>query len=299
MRETVRGPARFFAAGAVAVAAVVAHAAPGHAATAVEVGWWTASPLAAAPDAPPDALVVEGGIAGPLAYGAVRYTLAPDEIPESLTLRLAPGAMSTPMTTLALCPLTEPFTPAQGGPMAEAPAFDCETSVEQPLLPDGATYRFDVAELVGVGELAVAILPTAPTDRVVLEPPDVDALVMADAGVATPGTDRLPTRDAAPDGDLASSTAPVRSGSLNAPQTPRPVVATAPAVPPAATPEVGAPPPDVSPSLAAAPAAQNRSASGGSWLPPAVFVCLALVAAVLWRGAGAGDVAAVSPQPRA
>jgi hypothetical protein len=288
-----RGP-RLLAAGALAVAAVVGHAGPGHAATAVEAGWWTASPLVA-PDAPPDALVVEGGVDGALAYGAVRYTLAPDEVPESLTVHLAPGAASTPSTTLALCPVTELFTPVQGGPMADAPAYDCEIAVEAAPSADGASYRFDVAGLVRDGAVAVALLPTAPTDRVVLTSPGADSLATGDAAVATPGAGRPPAGEATSDRDVAGPTAPATSGSSGAARAPRPVVS-APAVPSRPTPEAAAAPPRAAPaSVAAAPAAQDGDPSRSSSVPPALFVGLAVVAALLWRGRGAGDDVVSAP----
>src|SRR5438034_9247664 len=97
-----------------------------HAASSVEAGWWTMSPVAAAPDAPADALVVQGGsdASHPFAYAAIAYALAPGATPQSLTLTIAKGSASTRNAKLTLCPLTDAFTPAQGGPMADAPHFD-------------------------------------------------------------------------------------------------------------------------------------------------------------------------------
>ena len=65
----------------------------------------------------------------------------------SLVLRVARLGVDAG-TTLALCPLTEAFTPAQGGPMADAPAYDCERSVDAAASGDGTTYTFEVAALV-------------------------------------------------------------------------------------------------------------------------------------------------------
>lgn len=280
---------RFLSAGACAVAAVVGHAGPGYAATAVEVGWWRSSPLVVAPDAPADALVVQGGVAGAMAYGAVRYTLSPDEVPQSLTVRLAPGALSTPTTTLVLCPLTEPITPVAGGQMADAPAFDCTSAVEAPRSGDGTSYRFDVAPLVRDGELAVAILPTAPTDRVVLAPPGIDALATDDPAGAPPDATPSPAGPTTDDGDVAGPSAPATSGSIGLPTPPLPVVP-GPAGPLGAIPGAATTPSRSTPPVAAAPTAPDGDASGGSWLPPVAFIGLAVVAALLWRRSGAVDV---------
>ncbi len=282
---------RVVAAASLAVAvAVSGQVGPAHGVTAVEAGWWTASPLLVAPDAPPGALVVEGGLAGALAYGAVRFTLTPDEAPEALTVRLAPGAASTPGTTLALCPLTEPFTPVHGGSMADAPAFDCETAqVEAPPPDDGEPYVFDVSGLAVAGALAVAVLPTAPTDRVVLSPPGAESLATSGPGVDPPGSDGPPAGGSS-SGDIAGPTTPsTASSGSGAVRTPRPV-AGAPAAPTRPAPGAAVPAPvAAAPPVAATPAARDQGSSGGSWLPPAVFVGLAVLAAALWFGTRAAD----------
>ena len=306
------------AAGALGIAVVAGTSAPADAVSAVEVGWWTATPLVA-PDAPPDSVVVEGGLVGELAYGAVRYTLAPEEVPETLTVRLAADAASTPNSTLALCPLTETFVPAQGGSMADAPEYDCEAAtVEAPPAADGESYEFDVAALVGGGSLAVAILPTAPTDRVVLSAPDAASLTIADTGPATSGTDSTSEREPLPDSDeQPTAAAPATSGSTTSgsggtARAPRPAVSTPPLPAPALpSPAAGAPAPAPAQSPAApspgggatpAAATDDSGSSGTSWLPPVAFVGLAALAAALWLGRRSdedGDDADVlsAPQP--
>jgi hypothetical protein len=97
------------------------------AASTVESGWWTAAPILTHPDAPAEGLVVQGGPTSEsaVAYAAVDYSLAAGESPVSLRLSVLKGSASTPNTTLAVCPLVESFTPEQGGPLKDAPEFDC------------------------------------------------------------------------------------------------------------------------------------------------------------------------------
>lgn len=262
---------------------------PCHAATVEAAGWWTATPLALAPDAPGDALVVEGGVTEPRSYAAVRYALAPSERTVSLTLSLAPGSASTPNSTLRLCPLSELFRPVRGGPIADAPDFDCATSVEVAPAGDGRSYTFDVAGLVVGDELAVAVLPTAATDRVVLADLADDALVTA-SSTPTP-------RPAAPSGATSSvdaTTVPAEAAPASAPPvTPRPngggtVPSAARDAPAASTvpsaPAASAAPAAAVPSAATVDAAPASSREGTTWFPPALFVGLAAVVAALWAG---------------
>lgn len=267
-----------------ATVALVAATASAHAAEVVAAGWWTAAPLA--PDAPGDALVIEGGISEPRAYGAVRYSLAPDERADVLTLAVVPGAASTPNSTLRLCVLSEPFRPARGGSIAAAPGFDCATSVEAAPSSDGSSYAFEVAELANGDALAVAVLPTALTDRVVLAPPGDEAL-------ATEVKDDRPSPAPGPTGDRDDTAAindPSGVGSA-----PWELGGGAPVPPPAGglsgvgsgtDPATGVTAPT---SAAASPAAQDGASDDASWIPPAAFLVLTIVAAALWLGRRGDD----------
>src|SRR5439155_23450796 len=106
----------------------------------------------------------------------VSYTLT-GATAESLKLTVAPGSASTRAATLALCPLTTPsFSPAEGGAAADAPKYDCASKVTAAPGSDGSSYAFDVASLIQNDALAVAIVPTASTDRVVFQRPDDNSL---------------------------------------------------------------------------------------------------------------------------
>jgi hypothetical protein len=140
-------------------------------------GWWTVTnpgvvATPAPPDVPGDGLVVEGGrdAASPTAFAALVYDLPSGATASSLTVEVAPNALTTPNSTLQLCTLDKPdLQPEQGGAMSNAPAYTCDGKVTAP--SDGGTYRFSISSLVAGGVLAVAILPTASTDRVVLAKP--------------------------------------------------------------------------------------------------------------------------------
>src|SRR5207253_242273 len=146
IRRTVRGPARerrhrtcrllrrrghvrrllLAAAAAVMALGVVPTAA--HADAPRDQGWWTVTnPLPAPPDVPARGLLVQGGGGGaPTAIAAVLYELDSGATAGTLTLAVAPNSATTPGATLQLCPLLQPINHAeQGGPMADAPPYNC------------------------------------------------------------------------------------------------------------------------------------------------------------------------------
>lgn len=149
-------------------------------------GWWTtaSTPVGVAPDVPPKGLLIEGGPSSPVAYAGLVYPLVPGAEASTLTLRVAPNSATTPNSTLELCPLDQPSVHAQqGGPMSDAPTYTCERHATAEHSDGG--YRFDVAKLVSGGALAVAILPTDPTDRVVLSEPDGNSLAVRSVDSST------------------------------------------------------------------------------------------------------------------
>jgi hypothetical protein len=171
---------------------VIGVASSANAAAPDQQGWWTqtnpglgsqtglAVPSPPAPaDVPSKGLLIEGGssAASPNAYAALVYQLAAGAT--SLTLAVATGAANTPASTLRICPLVNPKLNAeQGGPMGDAPAFDCAHSSTAGPSADGTSYHFQVASLVAGDNLAVAILPTTATDRVVFDEPGASSLTV-------------------------------------------------------------------------------------------------------------------------
>jgi hypothetical protein len=163
---------------ALALAQPVATASPSGV-TPAQQGWWTvANPgnplpsVPAPPDVPAGDLLVEGGSSAsqPVAVSALVYFLPPDSSAQSLVFKVAGASLSTPGAPIELCPLTSAsIVPEQGGPMADAPTYDCQHAVSAK--PAATTYKVDVSTLASGGALAVAVLTTSPAARVVLAKP--------------------------------------------------------------------------------------------------------------------------------
>lgn len=164
--------------------ALLGVAAPAQAAASVAQGWWTlANPgglpleVPAPPDVPSDGLLVQGGPSGPDAMAAVEYQISDGERPDVLTLTVAPGSAMTPSSSLLVCPLKDAgFTPVQGGPAGEAPAYDCTKQVVATAAADGLTFSAKVAPLGVTGTLAVALVPADATSRIVFSKATPDSL---------------------------------------------------------------------------------------------------------------------------
>jgi hypothetical protein len=154
-------------------------------------GWWTTlnqgsapelgKPISAPtpPDVPAKGLLVEGPSTStsPVAYAGLVYYLPLGATASTLTLTIAAKSATTPNATLELCPLVNPvLNPEQGGPIADAPPYDCSHSVKAAPNSAGSAYEFKISPFVANGSLAVAILPTSPTDRVVFDQPDANSL---------------------------------------------------------------------------------------------------------------------------
>ena len=279
---------------ALAVVAVVGFAAGAAIADApVQKGWWTSasSPLggAAAPDVPADGLLIEGGPSAPVAYAALVYPLASGTDVGKLTLRIAPNSATNPNSSLEVCPLDQPSINAeQGGPMTDAPAYKCDTHASAK--PADGGYQFDVAALVSDGALAVAVVATDPTDRIVLSAPDAESLeVRSAAGSTTPdATTPGVTPAFAPPSDTSSfipSPLPADAGNVGSSQFTPAVPAApapgspAPAVPSASTGSFG--------DLGASPLTSSSPAD-----PLAVTLVVAALAAgtAAWGWAGSARV---------
>lgn len=295
---------RFAIACAVALVAVGVSSVPARAAAPRDQGWWTVTTpgptplpaqLPAQPPGPPDVpargLLVQAGAgaAMPSAYAALLYELDPGTTAGKLTLVVAPSSVTTPMATLQLCQLLQPINhPEQGGPIADAPPFNCGKSAKAAPSADGKTYSFDASALVSDNLLAVALLPTGPTDRVVFSAPD-------DSSLTTQA------------GDASGGAAPSDSGAIAAPSdtTPAPVDTTGLATGAATSPSLadslpGAAatgPSSVAPSPAAAP--PRSSGDTGVFVPTVstgaekatpilviLFIVLGFAGTVLWLFAG-------------
>ncbi len=169
-------------------------------------GWWTSLnagsepevgtlPSPTPPDVPAQGLLVEGPSSSPVAYAALVYYLPGGATASTLTLTIAANSASTPKTTLELCPLVNPvLNPEQGGPTSDAPPYDCTKNVSAGPDSAGSGYQLQVSSLVSDGSLAVAILPTGLTDRVVFDQPDANSLTVQ----APPASSPAPTQSSSP-----------------------------------------------------------------------------------------------------
>jgi hypothetical protein len=182
---------RVTAAGLVVLAVWLLVATPtGWAAASVQAGWWTSAPVALSPDASADQLVVQGSADpdAPVSFAAIAYELEEGEVPSAVRLEVAPGSASTPNSVLTACPLTTAgFEAARGGPSADAPAYDCATSVQaEPQPGDIVAYQFDVSTFAPSGTLALAVVASGVSDRVVLAVPTTSSLESTFGATTTP-----------------------------------------------------------------------------------------------------------------
>lgn len=289
---------------AVAATSVVTAAAPATAQGPAQQGWWTAANPGSAqglpsppapPDVPANGLLIEGGPssskgtndAGPTAYAAVVYELPSSSTVGKLTLAVAQGSATTPTAILQLCPLTTAaFFPSQGGPIAEGPQFYCSKQVSSAVSADGTIYAFDVAALVVDDVLAVAVLPTSATDRVVLNAPNAGSLAVQQSSIISPVTDEpSPPVDPSSADDVATVESPVATGTAIVPQQA------------AADPVLGPTPQVVSHDRAWAPQTTDaelspaaQSTSGPSPITVVVLVVAACLGWALWTAAGRAAV---------
>jgi hypothetical protein len=288
-------PAIFGLAALLALATMPLTSFPALAAAPRDQGWWTATNpggLPAQPPAPPDVaagdLLIQGGPSAPTAFAALIYELDPGVTASTLTLSVAPNSLTTPSGGIQLCQLITPIAhPDQGGPLSDAPAYNCSKNVIATPDSSGKAYKFDVSGMMTDRLVAVALLPSLPVDRIVLSPPDNNSLATqggGDAGTATSVDAGLGAGASDQSGALPSDSA---SSS--------PFVAS-PSGGDFSTPAVGATAAS-SPGAAAAPAGSSNL--GGTFVPVAsshpskatpllvlLFVVAGLGGAALWLYAG-------------
>ena len=278
-------------------------------------GWWTAInpglaqqglPVAlpsAPPDIPSNGLLVEGGMSdsSPTAFAALVYNLADGGSVSSLTLTVAPNSGTTPDSTLEICPLKATTIVAeQGGPMSDAPAYQCSHKVTASPGSSGSSYKFDASTLVSNGALAVAILPSSPTDRVVLSQPDGSSLaVQAGSAGGAGGTAQQGSSSAPAGGNLSPSGGDLSpSGGISpfgTQSSDSPGLATLPGASastnPSSNPQSGGSGPTESSAFPAVPS----SLVGGPAKPRDVglAILVLLAGAAAWSGAGRAAIRAV------
>jgi hypothetical protein len=267
-------------------------------------GWWTSLnpgsvpevgslPSPTPPDVPAQGLLVEGPSSNPVAYAALVYYLPVGATASTLTLTMATNSASAPNTTLELCPLGSPvLNPVQGGPTSDAPAYDCATNASAGPDSEGTGYRFQVSSLVSDGTLAVAILPTGTTDRVVFNQPDANSLTVQ----SPPASSTSPTQSSSPGvTPTPSSATPIPQveipslGTSDLGATPSPATGGGTPASSGHTPAAAAAPAQASPrSSSAIPVFGMVNADNASPLTAALVLAGLLGGAGLWFRAGRG-----------
>jgi hypothetical protein len=254
---------------------VLALASPAYADPPSAQGWWNLANQGLQqppdpPDVPSDGLLLQGGLNGPSAYAALSFTLPEGVTAAMLTLEVASTA--TQATAVQACIAKPGWKPAQGGPMADAPAYDCARSVSAVLSADSKQLVFrDVSGLATLaGALSLALVP-GDSDRIALAKPSASALAVQQTTAA-----QAPPPPVAP---------PVADGGITAVAPLAPVAVGGPVVPVAAVPGQGAPPavapvpqaPAVQTQSTAAKASGSRDTSTGVRLVLAAEALLTLI----------------------
>ena len=280
--------------------------------------WWQGNPGAVPeagvsvgqppPDVPAKGLLIEGGSgsatgsgdAAPTAFAAVVYQLASGATPSSLTLTVASGSATTPSTTLELCALSNPgINSEQGGPMSDAPTFSCNTNTTAAPSASGNSYKFDVSKFATGGDLALAVLPTSPTDRVVFSQPDANSLAVAPGGGVSGGFN--PQASSAPVGSSVGSPSSSSSSAQAAPAASTASPAASAASPDSAAPAIAGTPTassSAAPSSTISSTGAGNSATNTSFTSPsstsdnakplavALIIVAFIVGATTWLAAG-------------
>lgn len=290
----------------VGASACIGFAAPhAHADAPVDQGWWTAlnpgapAPTTAPPDVPADGLLVQGGSDGsPVAFAALVYEPEVGAVAQRVVLKVAPDSATTRQATLQLCPLKAPVLNAeQGGPIGDAPDYDCASKTTALPGADGTTYTFDLGALAPSGAFGVAVLPIAASDRVVFVKPDSGSLVTKapfQPGSAFPTEPVTPTATEAPaTGDTSGPALPAISAGGGTQLPPLTAPVQAPTLPePTVEPEA---PTDGRVLASVVPSAATSSSRHGGL---AVLLLAALGAATgLWVFAGRRPLEDDEPQP--
>ncbi|HET6875084.1 MAG TPA: hypothetical protein VFH70_09910 [Acidimicrobiales bacterium] len=188
------------------------------------VGWWTTNELAGTPigvgaTVARGALQVAEGPDGPMSVAAIR--LPAGTAGATFTLPLANSSTPLPYTVVA-CPTTSAWKPVSGGPLTNAPRWDCSdrtaSSAYDPSA-DTLTWQFD-GSFVHDGIIDVALLPIAGSQAFVATSavPGPDSVRRQGARVSAPPTtasvNGAPTGSAVPEPAGVAPPVPVDTGTV-------------------------------------------------------------------------------------
>jgi hypothetical protein len=209
---------------------------PASAAAPSTYGWWSQTSIgglagATQPDVPADGMLVQNSPAGAVAISALKFTIAPGDVVDRVTLNISGQAVIT-QPPIA-CPVTSPFTAAEGGAWSNRPSYDCAHPLAGSVDSANTTVEFAAAPLVNGPDLALVILAAGPTDRVAFTKPGPEALAVT-AGAPTATTEG--SRDTTPSNNVLPVAPPVpfQAPAVPAVSVPRSAPAAVAALPPPA-----------------------------------------------------------------
>lgn len=213
MSRCLRRLAALAVAGLVGSAGVIAGAAAQAPAASVgDVGWWTSSPAASAPEG---GLAVSAGPGGTVSLGAVRIRLLVDRV-DSARLALAEaGGLQASGAQLQVCPTPNAWSAGPKQAMEEAPKAECDrTKAELSRSADGV-WSADVAPLLSAsdddGEVSLMVVPAGagavPVGfEVQFEAPTIEATGTSDGGSSSLDTSEFTSGGGSEAGGSSGST---------------------------------------------------------------------------------------------
>lgn len=183
----------------------------------VEVGWWTRSPFAGAPEG---GVAVGGAFDGPTTVAAIRLDLGRGITSGTLRLTEA-GGFAQEVAVIDVCRGNDTWSAEAGGDLQDAPGDQC--GADPPDLEkaeDGGEWSIDVKPIVGDanGRVTIMLLPSPDANvagtvglgfEVQFESPEFDAKEVAPATTTTAATTTSTT--APPSANTTTTTAAVAS----------------------------------------------------------------------------------------
>jgi hypothetical protein len=261
-----------------------------------QVGWWSrlnpGLPVPVpVPVVPDGGLYVANDPSGPTAISALRYAAA-DGTPGTLTLQFAGSPVGTP--AIVACRVTSAWAPAAGGPMSQAPSYDCAEAVPGRVAADGTAVTWELPgsfATLGATEVALVPAPDAGPFQAPFAKPSATSFVPG-AAPASPAESPGPVAES--EGAASFEPAPDAGAPLELPASGGTFDLPPPPSPPAPATAVGTP--AARGGQVALPAVPRVATPAGSGRSDQAlgFALLASLAAALWMLA---DRPARAPRP--
>ena len=164
-------------------------------ATISEVGWWSRTPSTTTP---PGGFQVAKGPDGDTSIAAVRVAIDGTLTQALLIVSETTGGFLQESAVIDVCPTTAAWTAAVAGPLAEAPAADCDRKVPLERNATTGSWTVDLLPLIepGATSLAVVLRPGAVTAVAPPTPPSIPSPVpvpLPVPAVPAPPVESVPT----------------------------------------------------------------------------------------------------------